>query len=462
MKSDYLVVGAGAMGMAFTDVLLAETDATVTLVDRRAQPGGHWNDAYPYVRLHQPSMFYGVPSTPLGEDHRDTSGGNEGLFELAPKGELLTYYERLLQRRFLASGRVSYRSRHEYLGEGRIRSLVTGGETEVEAAHLVDATYMNVTVPSMRPPAYAVDPAATVIAPNQLPLLDAPAERYVVIGAGKTGIDACLWLLEQQVPSECIVWIMPRDSWMLDREQIQPTARFFDETIGGFAIESEAIAQAESIPDLFRRLEQAGRLLRIDPNVEPTMYRCATVTRRELEELRRLENIVRLGRVQRVAASEIELDGGTLPTSSATVHVDCTADGLERRPARPIFDGGRITLQSVRTCQQVFSAAFIAHVEATYEDDASKNELCQAIPHPDTALDWLRCGLQNRLNAARWSADDELAQWIATCRLDVTASAMIGTEAERIASVFARLAAATPPAMKRLEELLSQEADRAS
>ena len=32
---DYLVVGAGAMGMAFTDVILTQTDATVALVDHR-------------------------------------------------------------------------------------------------------------------------------------------------------------------------------------------------------------------------------------------------------------------------------------------------------------------------------------------------------------------------------------------------------------------------------------------
>ena len=59
-KADYLVVGGGAMGMAFTDVLMSESDATVVLLDRHHQPGGHWNDAYPFVRLHQPSAFYGV------------------------------------------------------------------------------------------------------------------------------------------------------------------------------------------------------------------------------------------------------------------------------------------------------------------------------------------------------------------------------------------------------------------
>jgi L-2-hydroxyglutarate oxidase LhgO len=34
ITADYMVIGAGAMGMAFTDVILNETDATVALVDR--------------------------------------------------------------------------------------------------------------------------------------------------------------------------------------------------------------------------------------------------------------------------------------------------------------------------------------------------------------------------------------------------------------------------------------------
>ena len=55
LETDYLVVGTGAAGMAFTDALLSHSDATVTLVDRRHAPGGHWIDAYPFVRLHQPA-----------------------------------------------------------------------------------------------------------------------------------------------------------------------------------------------------------------------------------------------------------------------------------------------------------------------------------------------------------------------------------------------------------------------
>jgi cation diffusion facilitator CzcD-associated flavoprotein CzcO len=65
IETAYLVIGAGAVAMAFVDTLLSETDARVVLVDRRHKPGGHWNDAYPFVGLHQPAAFYGVGSREL-------------------------------------------------------------------------------------------------------------------------------------------------------------------------------------------------------------------------------------------------------------------------------------------------------------------------------------------------------------------------------------------------------------
>ena len=68
IETDYLVIGAGAVGMAFVDSLLTSSpDASVVMVDRRHRPGGHWNDAYPFVRLHQPASYYGVNSRELGQ-----------------------------------------------------------------------------------------------------------------------------------------------------------------------------------------------------------------------------------------------------------------------------------------------------------------------------------------------------------------------------------------------------------
>src|SRR5690349_21381470 len=108
IETDYLIVGAGAAGMAFADELLTHSNATIAIVDRRDAPGGHWREAYPFVRLHQPSAFYGVTSTPLGTDAIDSGGTNAGFYELAGADEIRAYYERVMHRRFLPTGRVRY------------------------------------------------------------------------------------------------------------------------------------------------------------------------------------------------------------------------------------------------------------------------------------------------------------------------------------------------------------------
>lgn len=421
--ADYVIVGAGAMGMAFADVILTETDATVAIIDRASRPGGHWNDAYPFVRLHQPSAFYGVNSRPLGTDRKDTDGWNAGLYELASGSEVVAYYDQVMHQQFIPTGRVTYLPMHRAdLSQAGssvdCQSLIDGSTTRFTAAkRVVDASYMNVTVPSQRPPAYQLAGDVRHGPVNALGKLTEPADAYTVIGAGKTGADACLFLLRNGIDADAIRWITPRDSWFLDRSLIQP-GEFFEVTAAAFIDQFRCVAESTSIPDLFERLEAAGLLLRLDADVEPTMYRCSTVTTDELEQLRAIRNVVRLGRVQSISTTEIVLDAGAVPTTASTVHVDCTADGLERRPPLPVFTEERLTLQTVRHCQQVFSAAFIAHVEAAYADDGHRNLLCGVVPHPDAATDWIRTSYGNSLNSAHWNADPELTEWLAGARLD--------------------------------------------
>ncbi len=421
LAADYLVVGGGAMGMAFVDELITDTDASVIIVDRYHQPGGHWNTAYPFVRLHQPSAFYGVNSRHLGSNAIDQTGWNAGLYELATNSEVCAYFDQVMQQRFLPSGRVQYFPMSEFdwdSAKPTFTSLMSGDVYEVEAGKVVDATYMHVTVPSMRPPPYPVADGVACVPPNGLPGVTGQYDDYVVVGAGKTGMDACLFLLKNGVSPDAISWIMPRDSWVFDRAFIQPGKRFADAINRNFAAQTEAAAEAESLEDLLEKVAATGFIMRFDDRVWPTMWRCATVTSAELEQLRKIERIVRKGRVQRIDAAEIVLDEGTEPTHDRTLHVDCTADGLERRPAVPVFRDDRITLQSVRTCQQVFSAAFIGHIEAAYDDDALKNELCAPVPHPDDNRDFVRCNLANNKNAARWAAEPGLSEWLLHARLD--------------------------------------------
>ena len=415
MHADYVVVGAGAMGMAFVDEVLTYSDATVAIVDKHAKPGGHWNDAYPYVRLHQPSFFYGTSSTRLGTDQLDHVGLNAGLAELASGAEVVAYFDQLMQRRFLPSGRVTYLPRATYRnGEATVAPANVTVSMTAERA-VVDATFMKVKVPSTSPPSYAIDDDATVIAPNLLPVTDWPAGGFNVIGAGKTAFDAILWLLEHHVDPTDIQWIVPRDSWLLNRAVIQPGdgMRVGEQT--GF------VAEADSAQAVFERLEAEGHWLRIDPSIEPTMYRCATVTAAELEQLRRIDNVVRGARVVRVGASEIELTDRVLASRPGTVHVDCTADGLERIAPQPVFEPGRITLQTLRACQQVFSAGLIGRIETLTElDVAAKNELATVIPHPDTPADHLSAMLAHMHNAGRWMVEPAVVEWLAASRLSPT------------------------------------------
>ncbi len=453
--SDYLVVGAGAMGMAFTDVLMNETEATVTIVDRHGRPGGHWNDSYPFVRLHQPSSFYGVNSRALGTNQKDLVGLNAGLYELASGTEVVTYFDQVMNQQFLPTGRVNYLPMCEYVGNGIVRNLASGVETHIEAAKTVDATYMNVTVPSVTAPSYEVAEGVTCIPPNGLPNIHDTPEGYVVVGGGKTAIDSCLWLLDNSVDPDVIRWVVPRDQWMLDRASIQPGDEFAEQALLRQVETMEIVAASVDADQMFDELVQQGALLQFDHSVRPTMYRCCTVTVAELEELRRIRNVVRMGRVQQIGTDHIHLDHGQIPTSRDTVHVDCTADGLANRPVRPIFEPNHLTLQTVRTCQQVFSAAFIAHVEATYDDDVTKNDICTVVPHPNDTSGWMRTTRDNALNSIRWNADPDLKEWLSNARLDGFSRAK-GDKVRDSSQqeLVARIMEATPAALAKLDQYL--------
>ena len=148
--------------MAFTDALIASSGAEVVMVDRRHRPGGHWNDDYPFAWLHQPSALYGVASRPLGQDRIDESGINAGFYERATAAEICDYYGRVLDEHFLPSGRVRFFGMHDHLGNDAdghlLRSRVTGHTTTVRVRRkLVDATYIESSLPSTHTPAYTVE-----------------------------------------------------------------------------------------------------------------------------------------------------------------------------------------------------------------------------------------------------------------------------------------------------------------
>ena len=58
-----------------------------------------------------------------------------------------------------------------------------------------------------------------------------------------------------------------------------------------------------------------------------------------------------------------------VPANGQYLYIDCTSNGLSKRPAVPIFNGTRICLQAINQCQQVYSAAAIGAIEARFSED---------------------------------------------------------------------------------------------
>lgn len=461
IETDYLVIGAGASAMAFTDSLITESgDVDVVMVDRRDRPGGHWNDAYPFVRLHQPAAFYGVNSRPLGNDAIEPSGPNAGMYEQSNAGEICDYFHRVMYETLLPSGRVTFLGMSDHIGpvDGRERivSRLTGEITTVTARkRLVDATYQETAIPKTHQPAFEVAAEATCIPVNDLVSITDPPAGFVVLGSGKTAMDACAWILRKGVDPADITWIRPRDAWLLNRSMTQPLDQVAS-TIEAASHDLDASAKAEVIDDVFRALEASGRIFRIDPAVWPTMYRCATISETELSELRSIANVVRLGHVTMIGGHEIRLERGTIPTTPDHVHVDCTAGGLRTSHARPIFEPGRITLQQIRTCQPTFNAALIAYVEATRASDDEKNALCPPNQYPDTAVDMLRGILVQQQATNRWVGTPDVAAWMERSRLNASRGVRHHLEEPRMQEALARYLSAIQPGMANLERLLAE------
>jgi hypothetical protein len=312
-------------------------------------------------------------------------------------------------------------------------------------------------VPSTHTPNFSIAADIQFMPLNDLPKVIAPPAGYVVIGGGKTGIDAVLWLLEKNVNPDDIQWIMPRDAWLIDRKNTQPTEEFFVDSIGAQASQMEAIANSKSVEDMFARLEQAGVFLRIDTNVQPEMFHGATVSQIELAELRRVKNIVRKGRVTSIESKQIVLEQGSIATSTEHLHIDCSASALTNLTIKPIFAGDIITPQTVRSYQPVFSAAFIAHIELAYPE-AAKNKICNVVPLPNTLTDWLRLTAAFMMNQYIWSQDENLRKWLLENRLDGFSQLMrsvIEDDTEKQA-IVQRLRTNAQPAMEKLQQYLAQ------
>jgi len=452
LKADYLIAGAGVSGMAFADVLLTYTDKTILLADRRHAPGGHWNDAYPFARLHQPSGSYGADSAAIGGYGLDPEG-DPALYERATAAEVCAFYDRLLHQRFLPSGRVRFLSATDHLGDGLLASTLTGETMRVDYGKLVNATYLEGTIPATSPPPFEVAEGMCCIAPGDLVRLKDRPEGFVVIGAGKTGQDVVLYLLAAGVPPEAIRWVRPRDPWLTPRLAAQPGPGL-PGTVERYRRGIEIATRATSLSDLLHQLEAAGGLIRIDPEIEPEAFVSAIISDWQLSELRRIRQVIRLGHVKRISHDRVELDQGSIPTGPGFVHIHCAASGVIAPPYRTIFQGRTITPQAIRYGLTAYSMSLLGFVEATIADDELKNRLCIPFAKSGTPVDWVRGRLRDFENTRRWAEVPDLLAFANQTPVNTMAGLAELRQQEPVKSIMAEVAANLPAAEANMRRIL--------
>lgn len=444
-ETDYLIIGAGAVGLAFADTMLDEDpDCHITIVDKHAKPGGHWNDAYGFVALHQPSATYGVNSMEFESEQIDHHGPNKGLHALASGTEVLAYYEKLMNMRLLPSGRVSYHRLSTFngrndAGDARVSSIFSTDEHSIKLRRrLVDATFYQTSVPSTHKRNFSESADVTVVPPGELPQLwkraEALPEHYAVLGAGKTAMDTVVWLIEAGIDPDQISWVRPRDSWLWNREHVQPGEEFFEAVIEMQTALLEAAGKASDSAELMRILGEQNYYLRIDPEVEPEMFHFAVISQGEIDLLRRVKNVVRDGHVQSVERGRLCFENREVAVPENTLFIDCTATAVpfnaQQTNKGPIFRGDTILLQPLHVPLVVLSASVAAFLEAHFDDDETRNSLATPAPLTDSPATFAYSQMINMLNRGAWGQHPNIMAFLAKARLDLATGTIAKLTAE--------------------------------
>ena len=99
---------------------------------------------------------------------------------------------------------------------------------------------------------------------------------------------------------------------------------------------------------IFSRLEENGLWMRLDKNILPTKFRYATMTKAEVEKLKKVKNIIRKGRIASIDTDRVKFESGeemNLPED--TVVVDCARNSTKFPQDKKVFDGDKINLQFI-------------------------------------------------------------------------------------------------------------------
>ena len=338
---DYLVVGAGATGMCFVDVILRRTSKSVLLVDKNTSVGGHWSDHYPYVKLHQNSHTYGIESLELNKDDGKS---------------VKQHFEDAL---------ATFRTYDTF--SCQLGCTVDFNNITIPYETLVDATYLAVQrLPSKW----------NMLTPwNVTPFID-DSKKYVVVGGGKTGMDTCIFLVSKGILPDDITWIISDDAVWLKREKINdlgpvPTSIWIANMMN---------AIIRRVPPWFS-LKLDDRIFSLSKN--PTRHRCAIIKEKELLVIQQVRKI-RKGKVLAKKRNTLIFENNeNVSFEKGTLFVNCVQNGAPVKDTVPIFQKNKIVLQPIVMCQPCFSSTTIAKIEVSNKQSLS----LIPVKHPKTLQD---------------------------------------------------------------------------
>ena len=285
---------------------------------------------------------------------------------------------------------------------------------------VVDATYLETSVPATHTPTFTVGEGVKLIPVGELVHVTEPPSGFTVLGAGKTAMDACSFLLDNGVDPDRIRWVRPRDAWLMNRSSWQPLD-LVASTVESLSLVLQSLAEAENLDDLFAGSRRAAQLLRLDPAVEPTMFRGAIVSPAEHQSLQQIERVVRQGRVRRIDTDRIVLDEGEVPTDRGTIHVDCTAYGLTGDAASAHLRSGAnhapVTHGRLHHVQRRHGRLRRGGPRPT---TATRIGSARRPPTPARSIDWISVFEGGFRVITQMLQEPDLAAWLGTCRLNTT------------------------------------------
>ena len=220
---DLCIVGAGYAGLnaAFVASRHLPRTARVLVLDKHLHAGGMWNDAYSYVRLHQPYRFFTAGNIPWSL-RRERS-------YLATRDEVAAHLRHcfdVISSRFRVDPRWGWAGVDHIEMDGSVVVTARGPEGELStftAARFVDASGFDVE--ALRPLALSSSKVQP-IAPGQVEeaglLSRTNADPAWVIGSGKTAMDTVVALARAN-PARRIGMVTGTGTYFYDRDLVNPT-----------------------------------------------------------------------------------------------------------------------------------------------------------------------------------------------------------------------------------------------